>query len=71
MAMVEKLPDAVSKTPTLFWLWGAKKTLLPTATAPLYFVLPPNAASPVVAMVENSLEVELKTPTLFWFEGEK
>jgi len=34
--MVEKVLVVVSSTPTVFWLDGAKKTLVPTAAAPAY-----------------------------------
>lgn len=34
--LLHLLQGAVSSTPTLFWLRGAKYTLLPTTAAPIY-----------------------------------
>lgn len=53
MDMTEKVSVIVSSTPTLSWLRGAKKTRVPTATAPEYLA---SAVTPavVVEIVEKT-----------------
>ena len=68
--MVAKVEVVVSSTPILSSLRGAKKTLVPTAAAPLYLLLAVTPAA-VVLMVEKVLVTVSSTPTLSSLRGAK
>ena len=62
VATVEKAEVVVSSSPMLFWRWGAKKTRVPSAAAPWYFMTEP-VLKPAVRMVEKVDVVTSSTPT--------
>ena len=59
---VEKVEVVVSRSPMLSWRWGAKKTRVPSAAAPWYFMTEPGR-KPAVRIVEKVDVVTSSTPT--------
>ena len=59
---VEKVEVVVSSSPMLSWRWGAKKTRVPSAAAPWYFMTKPEPKL-AVGMVEKVDVVTSSTPT--------
>ena len=59
---MEKVEVVVSRSPMLSWRWGAKKTRVPSAAAPWYFMIEP-VRKPAARIVEKVDVVTSNTPT--------